>query len=76
VTATTKTGTVTGPNGKTSTDNKDVTFTKNSNGTETRTATGSVTGPNGGTKLIGNTETWTKTYTPNPTPATTTPPND
>jgi hypothetical protein len=53
-----------------------VTFTKNSNGTETRTATGSITGPNGGTKPIGNTETWTKTYTPNPTPATTPPPND
>ena len=68
-----KTGTVTGPNGKTSTDNKDVTFTKDANGDITRTATGSVTGPNGGTKLIGNTETWAKTYTPNPAPATPSP---
>jgi hypothetical protein len=71
-----KTGTVTGPNGNTSTDNKDVTFTKDANGDITRTATGSVTGPNGGTKLIGNTETWAKTYTPNPTPAVTTPGQD
>jgi hypothetical protein len=71
-----KTGTVTGPNGNTSTDNKDVTFTKDANGDITRTATGSVTGPNGGTKLIGNTETWTKTYTPNPAPTSTIPPQD
>jgi hypothetical protein len=75
-----KSGTVTGPNGKTSTDNKDVTYTKDANGEITRTATGSITGPNGNTKLIGNTETWTKTVTPDTTPAstttTTTPPVD
>lgn len=67
-----KTGTITGPNDKTSTDNVDVIYTKDANGEITRTATGSVTGPNGGTKLIGNTETWTKTFTPNPAPVATT----
>jgi hypothetical protein len=71
-----KTGTVTGPNGNTATDNKDVTFTNDGNGEVTRTATGAVTGPNGNTKLTGNTETWTKTYTPNPAPTTTVPPQD
>ena len=65
----TQTGTVTGTNGKISTDNRDVAYTNNGNGTTTRTATDSVTGPNGNTKTFGNTETGTKTYTPNPPPA-------
>jgi hypothetical protein len=68
----TQTGTVAGPNGNMSTDNHDVTYTKDANGDTTRTMTGSVTGPNGGTKFIGNTETYDKTVTPTPPPATTT----
>jgi hypothetical protein len=62
-------GTVTGPNGKTATDNKQVAYVKDANGETTRTATGSITGPNGGTKLIGNTETSSTTYLPNPSTA-------
>ena len=66
----TETGTVTGPNGGVSTDNKTVSFTNNSNGTVTRTATGTVTGPNGNVKQTGNSETWTKTFTPASTTTT------
>jgi len=60
-----QTGTVTGPNGSVSTDNRNVSYIQNSDGTITRTMTGSVTGPHGNTTPIGNSETYNKSYTPN-----------